>query len=322
LPRGRNPAAKYKVWAWSAEDNEWGLADETSSLKDAKQTADRYIERGYGWFPATAVTEAATNQTVYTRQAEGNPMANFTLTPAQKKAIDDYYKRGGEWAQGTDAKYLLEQLGEAGVVSDLEFDYHFDPLLRAIGAYAKKHEKRRPNRGRPPAGRKWVADAITRPGKLGGKGFVTKPVKTQKQILDRCIKGYGYRSCLGSVMILERLPANERHFTRLAGLRNYLVSKYGGPGTFGPRGPTRMLQKKRKKIANPEGFVLIPELTDNPPIICKVNAKFAREMEAANSSKVAAKSGRPRVQAKASRATRKKPTRSSASVARSLLRGT
>lgn len=77
---------------------------------------------------------------------------------------------------------------------------------------------------------------IQREGKLGGAGYTRKPVKTREKLLDKCVKGYGYRSCLGSIMVQLRkttLPAAQRAlWTRD---KNYLKKKYGGPGSFGPR---------------------------------------------------------------------------------------
>ena len=45
---------------------------------------------------------------------------------------------------------------------------------------------------------------ITRKGKLGGPGFLSKPIVEQHRLLHNCVQKYGYRSCLGSVMVLER----------------------------------------------------------------------------------------------------------------------
>ena len=45
---------------------------------------------------------------------------------------------------------------------------------------------------------------ITREGKLGGPGYFSKPAATRHRILNECVRGYGYRSCLGSLMVLNR----------------------------------------------------------------------------------------------------------------------
>lgn len=84
------------------------------------------------------------------------------------------------------------------------------------------------NRAAPPRGKKWIGKAITHPGKLGGKGFLGKTVVEQRAILDRCarMKRYGYRSCLGSIQLLENISKNPEHKERLGGLRRYLVAKY------------------------------------------------------------------------------------------------
>lgn len=106
-------------------------------------------------------------------------------------------------------------------------------------AHAKRNPMPIPNRGplrRRTTTKKWIGKAITRPGKLGGAGFLSKSKAAQEKILRGCVAEYGYRSCLGSVMILERIPdIQNRWGIRLAGLRHFLVRNFGGPGSFGPR---------------------------------------------------------------------------------------
>ncbi len=80
-------------------------------------------------------------------------------------------------------------------------------------------------RNGPRRDRRWIADAIKRPGKLGGPGFLSRPPDEQLRILDRCRDEYGTRSCLGSVMLLERL-APARHRARLAVLHDYLKDSH------------------------------------------------------------------------------------------------
>lgn len=77
---------------------------------------------------------------------------------------------------------------------------------------------------------------ITRPGKLGGKGFLARPQSERRRILDNCVRRYGYRSCLGSLQVLEHNRAiAEAHSAEIDSDTAYLKEKYGGPGSFSPR---------------------------------------------------------------------------------------
>lgn len=69
--------------------------------------------------------------------------------------------------------------------------------------------------------RGWVKSAVKRPGKLGGPGFLARSETDQRRILDDCLAQYGTRSCLGSIMLLERL-APAHHRPRLARLHAYV----------------------------------------------------------------------------------------------------
>jgi len=83
---------------------------------------------------------------------------------------------------------------------------------------------------------------IRRTGKLGGKGFLSKSPTTQRKILSGCVKKYGYRSCLGSVMVLNRNRSiRSKHGSKINSLVKYLKGKYGGKGSFG------MTRKSRRK---------------------------------------------------------------------------
>ena len=67
---------------------------------------------------------------------------------------------------------------------------------------------------------------ITRPGKLGGPGFLTKPLEEQHALIDKCKDEYGYRSCLGSIQVLNRNRAiAKKHSAKINELANYLKSK-------------------------------------------------------------------------------------------------
>ena len=91
---------------------------------------------------------------------------------------------------------------------------------------------------------------IRRRGKLG-EGFLTTMSKDERhKSLDRCVRGYGYRSCLGSIMVLERAKKGPRgkgegvgvkYAGKLRESREYLKRKYGGEGSF------KREEKKKKK---------------------------------------------------------------------------
>lgn len=69
---------------------------------------------------------------------------------------------------------------------------------------------------------------ITREGKLGGAGFLSRPFIEQRAVLDNCVAEYGYRSCLGSILALERNGVIQRRYSAiLTRLRRYLVETYG-----------------------------------------------------------------------------------------------
>lgn len=88
--------------------------------------------------------------------------------------------------------------------------------------------------------KKW----ITREGKLGGAGYMSKPAATRHALLNRCVREYGYRSCLGSLMVLNRSKAEHTKYGKIINAdKNYLKNKFGGKGSFGPRKKTT----KRKR---------------------------------------------------------------------------
>lgn len=71
---------------------------------------------------------------------------------------------------------------------------------------------------------------IKRKGKLGGPGYLSKPSSQRHYLLDKCVRGHGhgYRSCLGSIMVLERSSVlKQRYGKKLASDRKYLKNKFG-----------------------------------------------------------------------------------------------
>lgn len=101
---------------------------------------------------------------------------------------------------------------------------------------------------------------IRRKGKLGGRGFATKPVTVRHRLLDDCVHKYNYRSCLGSVRVLEihkKYKNSPRVAANLLESRTYLKNSYGGKGSFGPRKPRGKkngTRKPRGKIVCRGGF--------------------------------------------------------------------
>lgn len=68
---------------------------------------------------------------------------------------------------------------------------------------------------------------ITRSGKLGGPGFLSRPVEEQKSILDSCVRRDGYRSCLDSVLVLSRNKSiNRKHGSKIRQLADYMEHRY------------------------------------------------------------------------------------------------
>lgn len=101
---------------------------------------------------------------------------------------------------------------------------------------------------------------INQRGKLGDGFLTTMTKKERHEALDRCVQAHNYRSCLGSIMVLERAhrgPRGQgqgvgiRYAQQLAESRKYLRTKYGGAGSFGPRAST----PARARAANPEAAV-------------------------------------------------------------------
>ena len=83
-----------------------------------------------------------------------------------------------------------------------------------------------PNPGKGRGGKRWIQSAIRRPGKLGGEGFLDRPLCEQREILDTCVDQYGLRSCMGSIMLLERVQPAARQ-PRLRQLHRYLAEHHG-----------------------------------------------------------------------------------------------
>jgi hypothetical protein len=69
---------------------------------------------------------------------------------------------------------------------------------------------------------------ISHPGKLGGPGYIHKSPAERHHLLNACVQKHGYRSCLGSIMVLERNRALAARYGRtLASDRHYLEGRFG-----------------------------------------------------------------------------------------------
>lgn len=160
-----------------------------------------------------------------------------------------------EWlAFSQDAQeFGREQLAQIGVkVNPYDFASHMPELGRTSNPDARISRTRGVKTMRGPySSRRGYGAWITRRGKLGA-GFLTKMNKAQREkALDKCVQKYGYRSCLGSIMALERARTGPRgsgegvgvkYAAKLRDARDYLRKKYGGPGSYSQARPPVVLR--------------------------------------------------------------------------------
>ncbi len=70
--------------------------------------------------------------------------------------------------------------------------------------------------------KKW----ITKTGKLGGKGFLHKKSRTQHKIINKCVDEYGRKSCMGSLLVLNRnRKISKKYSKKINKLVSYLKNK-------------------------------------------------------------------------------------------------
>lgn len=102
------------------------------------------------------------------------------------------------------------------------------------------------------AHRRKMKPLITHEGTLGGPGYTKKATTTRHRLLSKCVKEFGYRSCLGklqAVLLSTTLkPATRRVWTAD---KKWLKAKYGGPGSFGPRGKKKSTKRGSSRKSNP-----------------------------------------------------------------------
>ncbi len=87
--------------------------------------------------------------------------------------------------------------------------------------------KTSPRKNLAPPKERWIQSAIKRPGSLGGKGFMSKPYAQQQKLVAAKANRYGYRSALGSVMLLHNINSGAKR-AQMAKLKNWLVREYSG----------------------------------------------------------------------------------------------
>lgn len=71
---------------------------------------------------------------------------------------------------------------------------------------------------------------IEHEGKLGGPGYLEKSERTRHGLLNKCVKKWGYKSCLGSINALGVFGKREFSKTQKRKIdkdRDYLVNKFG-----------------------------------------------------------------------------------------------
>lgn len=101
------------------------------------------------------------------------------------------------------------------------------------------------DRGKPGRGLRVVQEL--REHKLGGPGYLRKSTKSRHRELEKCVTTYGYRSCLQSLQWLllvggeysgSNASWSRKDIEKIKADKKWLMSKYGGEGSFGPRLPS------------------------------------------------------------------------------------
>ena len=94
-------------------------------------------------------------------------------------------------------------------------------------SYKKPGRSRGRKTGGPFSRKKGYKPWITKSGKLGGPGFLERPRHEQLAILDACVPKYGYKSCLGSILVLNRSKKIKKsHGRELDLIKQKFMHKY------------------------------------------------------------------------------------------------
>lgn len=122
------------------------------------------------------------------------------------------------------------------------------------------------DRGKPGRGKDIVPDI--KEGSLGGPGYTTKSTTARRRILSSCVRKEDYASCLGKLQYLLLVGAREWSKTKLGKVeadKKWLMKKYGGPGSVGPRRNPKKKRRGKRRNA-PKGWTPIGVIGDMNPI--------------------------------------------------------
>lgn len=95
-------------------------------------------------------------------------------------------------------------------------------------------------RRNPPTPKKKVRIKAKREGKLGGPGYLSKSDAARRKLLRACVKKWGYRSCLGSIVALEvwgKRSLTVAQKRKLLRDRTYLRKTFGAAARNQPATP-------------------------------------------------------------------------------------
>lgn len=121
------------------------------------------------------------------------------------------------------------------------------PYTRADGTRVAGATYCAEDRGAPGRGPKVIE--MEHEGSLGGPGYLKKSAKTRHGLLSKAVKKSGYQSVLGKLNALA--VYGKREFTaaqkkKIEQDRDWLVEKYGGPGSFGGRRAANPAVRRKK----------------------------------------------------------------------------
>jgi hypothetical protein len=185
----------------------------------------------------------------------GNPKSHGPSCPCPKcnpahpkvKIQRKGYKRKGYWMTTSTGKRTYVK---PTYIAATEFKITDPgrPGVRSFGAKSagEGYKANPPRKSKRPTkkeieARRYMKPLITREGKLGGPGYTKRTVAARRKILDKCVKQWGYRSCLGSLLVLLKNSAMKKTARGVITRdKNWLEKKYGGVGSFGPRKNSRM----------------------------------------------------------------------------------